>query len=376
MSCKNKSCPCFSIFFKVFILLILYPAVLPASSSCLTECGGIQIPFPFGTGSSCYLEKAYDIDCRNTSREFVPFLSINGQEVEVVNISLPNEYSYYDSLSYASVRIRFPITSAGCSTGGNESVGSDLNLKGTPFFIHGKNSLVAAGCNSKVFLTHISPNMVGCELNCSVTKEPSRDSIPFSNTIGCSSNGCTENRQEETGCDGNGCCQTSLPNELRQVFGIRIESNDVNSRKTREDPCGVAFLTDELYTLTNATVPRELFAKGYATVSLGWVIQTKNHSFLKSLASEPEKNCAYDGTISESSYASCVCSTGYNGNPYELAGCIDVDECSCHTQQLYRNSQLCKYRFWYLSPSWWSMVVEKIYNKEKGDKEEEKVLQT
>lgn len=84
-----------------------------------------------------------------------------------------------------------------------------------------------------------------------------------------------------------------------------------------EDPCRVAFLTDELYTLTNATVPRELFAKGYATVSLGWVLQTKNHSFLNSLAcknrndydatSEPETTCACDrSTNSEISYATKV----------------------------------------------------------------------
>lgn len=327
MSCKNQNFSGFLILIKLLLLflLIFYSAVLHASSSCLTECGGVQIQYPFGTGSSCYLEKAYNIDCRrNTSRKLVPFLSINGQEVEVVNISLPYENGIYDSLSFASVRIRFPIISTGCSAGGNDSVGSDLNLKGTPFFVHGKNRLVAAGCNSKVFLTHISPNMVGCELNCSLSTEPSRDSIPFFNTVGCSNtNGCTENRQEETGCDGNGCCQTSLPDEPRQVIGIRIESkDDVSSTTTREDPCRVAFLTDELYTLANAIVPRELFAKRYATLSLGWVIQTKNHWFLNSLVSKPENYCYYDGSnISESSYASCGCNSGYNGNPYDSVGC-------------------------------------------------------
>lgn len=70
---------------------------------------------------------------------------------------------------------------------------------------------------------------------------------------------CIENKPEETGCNGNGCCQENLPSEPQQVIGIRVERNDGNST-TRED-CRVAFLTDELYALSNASKPEKLFGK-------------------------------------------------------------------------------------------------------------------
>ncbi|XP_010438084.1 PREDICTED: wall-associated receptor kinase-like 18 isoform X2 [Camelina sativa] len=235
-----------------------------------------------------------------------------------------------------------------------------MNFTGTPFFIDSTNSLIAVGCNSKVSLMYIKPNMVGCELTCNTNKDShsnntSKDShsnsIPFIET-GCSSNilsysqdqDCTEKKPEETGCSGNGCCQASLPTEPQQVIGIRTESNDGNS--TTKVQCTVAFITDEIYTLLNATKTKLLLSKRYATVSLGWVIQTKNNSFLNSLACnyrgynhnttylvEPERKCTCArSTISEISYVNCGCTYGYKGNPYLTNGCKDIDECKDKSQ--------------------------------------------
>lgn len=87
-------------------------------------------------------------------------------------------------------------------------------------------------------------------------------------------------------------------------------------------------------TLSNATKPRQLFGK-YATFTLRWVIQMKNHSFMSSLPCNntkhyrhcsylvgPERKCICDqSTISEITYAHCACKKGFTGNAYISGGC-------------------------------------------------------
>lgn len=336
------------IFLKVLLLLILYYEDVAASSSCQSQCGGVTIPYPFGIGKGCYLEKFYEIKCLNstTSGKLAPFLSIN--DTEVVDISLPDGWEYFVEnqpmefyfLPFGSVRVKVPITSSGC--GGKESPESVMNFTGTPFFIDAKNSLVAVGCNAKVSLTHIEPNIVGCELTSNASKYQSINSIPFIKNRQCLI-GLTTSKSYIFGecaivkdvvkeCNGNGCCKVGL-REHQQAIGIRIESND--STTTREEKCRVAFLTVELYTSSNATNPQELFDKEYATLSLGWVIQTKNHSFVSSLscdsravyknttnAARSQRKCiCVKSTIAKISYAHCACRSGYTGNVYDPHGC-------------------------------------------------------
>ncbi|XP_013584178.1 PREDICTED: wall-associated receptor kinase-like 18 [Brassica oleracea var. oleracea] len=341
MSYKNTN---YSLFLILFKLTILYTADL-AASDCLSDCGGIEIPFPFGTRKGCYLDEHYKIECKETptSRKLVPVLSSVG--VDVVSITPPSprtdyRYGSFDSSRrYGLVRVKIPTVSTGCRNDGKES--GTLNLTGSPFFVDAENSLVALGCNSRVSLTQIKPSTVVCELNCN-TRRDSRmiNNIPFLKETECSvdlfpvtnenEEVCSEEEAKEIDCDGNGCCRIGL-SEPQQVVGINITSNDENSAS-----CRVAFLTDEVYDLSNSTKPQELFHKRYATVTLGWVIQTNKTSFLKSLncqlgkdsTTHSETNCTCGkNTISGIIYANCECNKGYKGNPYDKKGCEDIDEC-------------------------------------------------
>ncbi|KAL0739264.1 hypothetical protein Bca4012_015474 [Brassica carinata] len=335
--------------FLLVLFMLLCSAVFAASRPCQSHCGAVEIPYPFGIGESCYLEKSYEIECTNktSSGKLVPFLSAIGKEV--VNISLPTADNYFTSessglvysLSFGLVRVKTLITSEECLNRVKESTESIMNF----------TNLIAVGCNAKVSLTHIKPNMVGCELVCDTSEDQPSNNIPFLDKTGCSSNklsyttyqeDCTGNKPEATACDGNGCCQVRLPNDPQQAIGIRIESNNGNSTvaTTREEHCRVAFITDEVYTLSNATKPRQLFGK-YATFTLRWVIQTKNHSFMSSLLCNntkhyghssylvgPDMKCICDqSTISEITYAHCGCKKGFTGNAYISDGCQDVNEC-------------------------------------------------
>ncbi|KAF8107515.1 hypothetical protein N665_0120s0039 [Sinapis alba] len=351
MSYENTKYSIFLSLLKLLFLLILYSEDVVASSSCQSHCGGVKIPYPFGIGKDCYMEKSYEIKCLNTtiSGNLVPFLSINNKEV--VNISLPVGNVNYTpgspdnySISFGSVRVKVLITSSGC--GGKDPPESIMNFKGTPFFIDDVKSLIAIGCNAKVSFTHIE---VGCELTCNTSKDQPSNIIPFLDTTGCSANrlrykyGNCRVHSEGKECDGNGCCKVGL-SEPRQDIGFRIESNE-NSTTTREENCRVAFMTDEEYTSSNATKPRELFDKGYTTLTLAWGLSKgiSHHSFLSSFSCDtdykindgntnnlvgPERKCICDkSTIAEITYAHCVCKRGYTGNAYDSHGCQDVDEC-------------------------------------------------
>lgn len=118
-----------------------------------------------------------------------------------------------------------------------------MNLTSSPFFIDDVNSLIAVGCNAKVSLTHVKPNMVGCDLICNTSKDHPSKTIPFLDKTGCSSNSlsykyadCTENKieEEEPECDGNGCCQVRLTNEPQQTIGIMIERAMVETRQQQQ----------------------------------------------------------------------------------------------------------------------------------------------
>ncbi|KAL0763558.1 hypothetical protein Bca101_079709 [Brassica carinata] len=300
-----------------------YYAFIRPTLSDQCHCGDVEILYPFGIGKGCYLEKSYEIQCPNTtsSGRQIPFLSAIGKEV--VYISLPTEETFLSSqssdivhyLTYGLVRVKTPIISAGCLAGGEEFIESIMNFTGED--------------------------------------QPSNN-IPFLDKAGCSSKklsyrsyeGCTVNRPEEAECDGNGCCQVSLPNDPQQAIGIRIESNDGNSTtRTREEHCRVAFITDEVYTLYNATKPRQLFGKKYATFTLRWVIQTKNHSFLSSLRCAnikdnghtsnsigPQLKCLCDqSNISEITYVHCGCKKGFT----------DVNECQTLSYPPCRKGETC-----------------------------------
>ncbi|CAF2084265.1 BnaA06g38500D [Brassica napus] len=334
MRCYNNYST--SILLFVMLMLILASNVVTLSSLCQTEsCGSIKIPYPFGVREGCYLNEWYKIECRNNT---FPFLFKMG--LEVVNFSFPRENSYttssYPSSSYGSIRIKSLITSVGCSRDGKDS-GLVLNLTDSPFFFEDGNSLVAVGCNGKASLTNIEPTKVGCELNCTASKErlPSK-SIPFFDNAWCSSNPvCTKNKgEDERRCDGNGCCEETLEGfQDKRVMGVRIESFEQGNSTFRK--CRVALLTDEVYMLSNATKPESFFSKGYATVRMGWIIQTNNLSYIKSLGCETTKeyqsvpyskfqeiSCiCYSVTTSGTSYANCGCNQGYTGNPYLFNGC-------------------------------------------------------
>ncbi|CAN7085899.1 unnamed protein product [Brassica oleracea var. botrytis] len=341
-----------SIIFSLIFFLIFD---LTVSRSCSRHCGGIHIPYPFGIGEDCYLNKWYEIKCDHNhslsvSGKPVPVLSLIGKEV--VNISLPDKlFSSYDSdrLPYGKVRIRNPMTSKGCSSNEQEST-SLLNLTGSPFYVSDSNTLIAIGCNNKASLTNVEPSTVGCFSSCLPTNRTASED--YLETVNCNTKSytddegyayCSERRYiNETSCNGNRCCKASMAGSIQQVVGVKIDDNT-----TTRGGCKVAFLTfDQAYSLLDGSDPNLVLAKRYSTVELGWFIHTTNlSSFLDSLRCMPMReylnlrssehyrrtygiSCACDYNSSFPNDASCRCNSGYRGNPYTPGGCKDFNECA------------------------------------------------
>lgn len=331
---------------KIYSLLFFLILNLTVSMSCPRRCGGIDIPYPFGIGEGCYLNKWYEIKCDHNnslsvSGKLVPVLSIIGKEV--ASISLPGKLLSYgsDRVPYGKVWIKNPITSKGCSSNEQESA-SLLNLTGSPFYISDSNTLIAIGCNNKASLTNIEPSIVGCSSSCLPTNRTA--SKDYLETVNCNSKSrydddgygyCSERSYiNETRCNGNRCCKASMPGSIQQVVGVKIDDNAIKMKE-----CKVAFLTyDQAYSLSHGSDPNLVLAKRYSTVELGWFILTTDLlSFVDPLKCMPMKeyvnlsqrsyeqtsgiSCACDYNSYFPNYTSCRCNSGYKGNPYIPGGC-------------------------------------------------------
>ena len=124
-----------------FILLLaceLAEAAPPiAKPNCRGSCGHLQIPYPFGIGPDCYLDKWFEIVCKGTGGSAKAFLTSMDMEVRQINISSKPLNSHY---SFApTVHVQIPIIySKFCQLTGNHSVTnfSEVLFTFLPLIIH------------------------------------------------------------------------------------------------------------------------------------------------------------------------------------------------------------------------------------------------
>lgn len=281
-----------------------------AKSGCQAQCGNVTIPYPFGIGAGCFVDKWFEIICKRENA--TPFLSRT--KLEVIDISLQG-----------TVRVRHPITFWNCSKETKQSP----NLEGSPFVFSQKNMFTAVGCGAFGLImssSYVSTNIAGC--------------MPI-----CGKDGTTGTNLKNHSCNGVNCCQTNIPLYLN-AFNTSFYAIDAEKQKV----CKYAFLVDQEWFVSNSTsisaieemvsVPVVLEWELYHTAAdvFGTFVETNSSTY-------SHHRCYVDGVASAygcyknsscytyfaTSYSSplfinqsriqCGCGWGYQGNPYLVEGC-------------------------------------------------------
>ncbi|KAM0038696.1 putative wall-associated receptor kinase, galacturonan-binding domain-containing protein [Helianthus debilis subsp. tardiflorus] len=220
--------------YQVYTLLILFSltsietsttAPKYAKDGCKPKCGNVKIPYPFGIGVNCSINKWYNVDCNSST----PYLS-ELNHLEVLGVDLENQ----------TVTINTPIIS-GCNQTNSVDLGS------SPFmFSKSQNIFVFEGCGNAAMMEHGSL-LTGCSSTC-------RNDSTVS---------------DKNNCLGISCCQTTIPHHVTSYSMNLTGAERVGGDRT----CRSALFIDKDSYLKRRK-SRQSVAEGdsYLPISLLWTL--------------------------------------------------------------------------------------------------------
>ncbi|XP_018465489.2 wall-associated receptor kinase 2-like [Raphanus sativus] len=286
--------------FLVAILILASTKLVMGQSTpiCQTKCGNVSIEFPFGLSTGCYYagQDNFNLTCNETTNELFFF------NMQVINIAHSGELRVLQSTSFT------------CYNSENNTNELFYNTNLVNFTLSNKNRFTAVGCNTYAFMTTFKRDRnysTGCLSLC--------DSTPKENGL----------------CSGDGCCQTSVPKRSRR-FRIRSRRFDRETSVSDFNPCFYAFLVEDgMFSFSPSQDLQNLRNVTKFPIVLDWSIgeqtclQVGNTSICG-------KNSECLNSTTRTGY-NCKCKAGYEGNPYLLDGCQDIDECTT-SSTIYRHN--------------------------------------
>ncbi|XP_023897493.1 wall-associated receptor kinase 2 [Quercus suber] len=283
------------------LLLLLGLIILAATeasqpnSNCERSCGSVSIPYPFGTKEGCYHDESFLITCNKTkSGTSKPFLRRGN--IPVLNISLDGE-----------LRVSSAIAHACYNDSGIPVNKTKTGLSLTKFAVSStKNKFTAVGCDVVALIRGSGERDYG---------------------TGCLSLCRSVDSVESGSCVGIGCCQSPIPTGVTD-FTVALTSLNNHSTILDFNPCNFGFVVEENTYSFSASDFKNLMNKTVPVV-LDWAVGNET-------CEDAERNSTSYACIAKNStcYASnngggyrCNCSSGFEGNPYLVDGCKDIDEC-------------------------------------------------
>jgi hypothetical protein len=256
-----------------------------ARPNCSDRCGGVEIPFPFGTTDGCYLNGYFALTCNQSSGK------VRTGNLIVTDISI--QEGQLDILMFVAHQ---------CFNGSGMLQQHNKPSLTVPGFTisNTKNVFVAVGCDTYAYFHGFQNN------------------DPFK--MGCMSVCQNISNVADHSCSGIGCCQVDIPLGLKN-FTLKAYSFNKHIGISSFNPCSYAFVVkqdqfnfsaDYLYTLKdNKTLP----------MVLDWAIGNETCEFAQI---KPDYVCGGNSKCYDPSNGygyRCKCKDGYDGNPYLPLGC-------------------------------------------------------
>ncbi|XP_010477386.1 PREDICTED: wall-associated receptor kinase 1-like isoform X1 [Camelina sativa] len=277
------------IFCLSYTLLVKGQTQHQPRKDCQTKCGNVKIEYPFGISSGCYYpgNESFSITCKE-DRPHV----LRGLEVK----------NFYHR---GQIQVLLNVSSSCSNAQGNETLGySDFTLD--DLSLSANNKFTVVGCNvlGIVSSSEMEDYSTGCMSVCNVP--PPKNGK----------------------CDGVGCCRTNVSFPLDSyTFGFFSGRIPNMTSVDKFNPCTYAFLVeDDEFIFSSLEDLKNLRNETQFPVSLDWSIGNKTCEQAGST-----RICGGNSTCSDSTTRGgyiCTCNQGFDGNPYILDGCRDINECT------------------------------------------------